>query len=157
MYFDSYGNPFDNPKRKKHHNPKAMAVPVVGKYLQGVGVMDIAGALVGLVAATAIPNLLIKPSTGKTDLSTGQKWAKVGVAAATAIGAGYLMNMVAKGTGKSAIVGGMAGTGVQLLGTLGVKIGELKALPSPGGRATRVGEPLEVPYSGSFPTLTNVT
>ena len=96
-------------------NPAAGVATQVQRWTMGVDLMDVLAAGLGLVLATSIPNQFIKP-TGAASLTTGQKWSKVLIAGVSAVAAGFAVNaMGQRKAAKAAIIGGLAGTGVQAL------------------------------------------
>ena len=117
----SHRNPFGgetlNPRRAR--NPIAGAL---GGLTQGVDVMDGVAAVAGLAAATMLPGVIIKSPTGN-------KFLKVAIAFGAAFGVSMLMRkFVSSKAGNAAIMGGIAGAGVQLLntvrpGTIGGELG----------------------------------
>ena len=131
MYdFNPYGfNP--RRRRRKSRNP-TIAIPGVKKWSQGVDLMDVAGGVAGLAAATMVPGMIIKDTTTAT-----QKFMKVLAAVAAALGVGYIAReVISPSAGKAAIIGGLAGTGSQVIGmTTGLTIGgPRRILLSPGRR-----------------------
>ena len=117
LLYDYYGDPFANPRGRKRGRPRkkkaglfAVGGGQVGKLAQGVDIMDVVGASVGLAAAYMIPPLIVKDTT-----TTVQKMMRIGVAVAAALGAGYVVRAVAPAAGKAAVLGGLAGAGVQTI------------------------------------------
>ena len=102
-------------RRKSVRNPAAGVATQVQRWTMGVDLMDVLAGGLGLVLATSIPNQFIKP-TGAASLTIGQKWSKVLIAAVSAVAAGFAVSaMGQKRAAKSAIIGGLAGAGVQVL------------------------------------------
>jgi len=115
-------------------NPKAMA-GTMREWTQGVDMMDMVAGVSGLAAATMLPGALVK-----ADATMGMKFLKIAIAAGAAIGAGSLArSMISASAGKAAVIGGLAGTGAQVLAvTTGFQIGGgMRMLPA--GRR-RIGE-----------------
>jgi len=139
MYdFNPYGN--YNPKRRKRRsNPSRnpVSVKALKDWTQGVDMTDVVAGAGGLLVSTALPSAVIVPATGAV-LTTGQKWMKVGVAAGAALFAGYVAKVaLSASAGRAAIIGGLAGTGVQALAVAGVEIGGVKQL-GPGRSVGRM-------------------
>lgn len=113
MMENPYGYGFDaapNPRRKKNRRNPAMSLTKPKTWMQGIGVVDIGAAIIGLWAATSIPAMFV------TDTSTtGKKLVKVGVSAASAAVAGFILGMARRDAGRAAALGGFAGTAMQAL------------------------------------------
>ena len=122
--FNQMYNPYRRHRRARR-NPAITGT--VREWSQGVDPMDVVGAGAGLVVATIIPGMIIKDSA-----STINKLLKLGVSALAAFAAGAVGKAaVSTSVGKSAIIGGLAGTATQAL-----------AMFAPGvniGRSTHVG------------------
>ncbi len=161
-------NPWDspNPRHRKHHrrNP-GLSLPVVGNI--GVGLPEILGTSGGLVAAVMIPNLIIKPTAPATTLTTTQKWLKIGIAAAVAVGLGFVgKSLKLKGNiGTAAVAGGLGGVVIQGVSMLVPSLNlpaignSVLALP-PGFRSVSrpLGVPVNIPaQSDDLNIITNVT
>lgn len=130
----------------------------MGGLTQGAGVTDIVAAGGGLVVAGLVPSWVIKPAAGATLTST-QKWTKVGVALAATIAAGYIAKRVAPGAGKAAILGGLAGTLVQVINLAGGNI-PLGGHPAPRqlGAPMMIRAPVPMPVTPfESEIITNVT
>ncbi len=136
---------FENPKRRRHsrrRNPVASSVmpKSIGKYFQGIDLVDAAAATGGLAVTTLVPGMVIK------DTSTAwMKIAKLLVAAAGAVAAGMLASNLKASAGKAALIGGLAGVGSQALSMFtNVKIGSpVKQLGGSGVR--RISDNTNVP------------
>ena len=108
-----------NPRRhRRHHrrNPSLMSSAQISHWTQGVQMEDAAAAVGGLAAAYYLPGVVIKPdATGV--LTSTQKWLRILVAAGAAVGVGYICKEFLKSSaaGKAAVIGGLAGTGVQVI------------------------------------------
>ena len=146
-------NPY-NPRRRRRarRNPLAnpfAATATLKEWTQGVDMMDAAGALGGLAAATMIPGMIIKDTS-----TTGKKVMKLVVALGCAIGAGAIGRSVSSpSVGKAAVIGGVAGTAAQALGLFtSIKVGDKLALSSRrigdtnvlSPRMTREGETVSI-------------
>jgi len=111
---------YGTPRRRKksrgrrstmRRNPSAMAIPLVGQFMpRGIKLMDMVAAAGGLAAVSILPGMIVKDqATG------GQKLLKLGVAFGSAIVAGFAANTISKGSANSAVLGGLAGVGLQVL------------------------------------------
>lgn len=111
--FDYLGNL--HPRRK--HRRTTMRNPLdttlgIGKYTQGVSLMDSGAALIGFMAAGYVPGLIVKDTS-----TTTKKLLKVVTALGTTVATGYALKKMSPSAAKMAVVGGMAGTLVVALGT----------------------------------------
>lgn len=115
-------------------NPIAGAAGAVKGWTQGVGVMDAVAGVGGLALAYWLPGMIIKTAD-----TTTKKVLKVVMGVVAAGGAGYLANAVGgKRLGQAAVIGGLAGTAAQALGTFtNIKIGR----PNPMLGPVRIGYP----------------
>ena len=104
-------NPIENP---------LSGLATVKDWTMDIGVMQAAGGIGGLAAATMIPGAIVKDTT-----TTGKKFLKLLVGFGCAVGAGALGNaMVSREVGQAAVVGGLAGLGASALGAFtSVQIG----------------------------------
>lgn len=139
---DEYGNPiYFGSRRRRGKRVSGNPIRALGlqRWTQGVSAMEAAAAIGGLAAATIIPGMIIK--TAPT--TTGGKVVKVLVSLACAFGAGYVAKNLGARAGQAAVIGGLAGTGVQALGAFtAIKIGS----GSPSIRRA-IGEPITVSQS----------
>jgi len=136
-----FGNPRKRRKSRKRRknpvakvtNPKVMGA-TMKEWTQGVDLMDMVAGAGGLVAASMLPAALIKTDT------TGMKVLKIALALGAAVGAGSLArSMISASAGKSAVIGGLAGTGLQILATTtGVQLLGTQKMLAPARR--RIGE-----------------
>ncbi len=101
-----------NPYRRHRRARRNPAITgTVKEWSQGIDAMDAVGAGAGLVLTTMVPGMIIK----NTD-SVLNKVLKLGISALTAFAAGAVGKAaVSPGVGKSAIIGGLAGTATQAL------------------------------------------
>ena len=133
MYFDEFGNPMRRKRARRRRNPlnSLAGVGAIRGWTQGVDLIDIAAGVGGMAAAAMIPGTVVK--TAETG---GQKFLKVIVAVGCALGAGFLAKTaISPSAGKAAIIGGLAGTGIQVIGMVtGLKLGSPVGLLSSGRR-----------------------
>jgi hypothetical protein len=134
---------YENPKRRRRRrrNPGvAKAVPLQFRhYMTAKGIQEVVAATGGLAASTMIPATFVKDTSTMT-----RKLGKVLVSLMCALGAGAAADMVLRGTGKAATLGGIAGTGALSLGMFtNVQIGAPRKLLT-GTRLTPIGESREV-------------
>ena len=102
-------------RRRNPLNPVA-ALGNLSNMAQGVDATDALAAVGGLAAATMVPGWLIKPAAGTTTLTTMQKLLKVAIAVGSALAAGMAAkSFLSAKAGKAAVIGGIAGTGVQVV------------------------------------------
>ena len=102
----------ENPRRRRRHssrNPVAKSLGGAIPYTQGTDIMEMAAAVGGLAVCGLVPAMVIKPTAGAAGLTDVQKWLKIGVAFALAVGAGMIGKTMK--VGKAALIGGIAGTG----------------------------------------------
>ena len=118
-------------RRRRMRNPVGAAAGALKDWTQGVDITDAAAAVGGFAAASMLPGLLIKPATTGGELTTTQKWLKVGLALGSAIGAGLAAkSFMSAAAGKAAVIGGIAGAGTQLINL--IRPGTItRALPGP--------------------------
>lgn len=107
-----YENPRRGKRRRSRRNPaSALAMPrPLRRWMQGVGFVDVAGAVGGLFATTTIPSMIIT-----TTVTPWQKFSKVAVSLIAAMSAGYIGGQISSSVGKAALLGGLAGFGTQIL------------------------------------------
>ena len=130
---------YENPKRKRRRrrNPAGVAtmrLPGPIRRWIPLSVGEILAATGGLAASTMIPITFVK------DTSTNlRKFGKILVSLAAAAGAGVVSEGLFKGSGKAAMLGGVAGTGAMSLGMFtNVQIGGRRLIQ--GSRTPNLGE-----------------
>lgn len=116
LYENPNENPTENPKRRRRRRRRnvagvaGMRLPKTMRQYVDVNVAEIVAATGGLAAATMIPATFIK------DTSTNlRKLSKLGVSLLAAAGAAAVAEAFAKRSGRAALFGGIAGTGVMSL------------------------------------------
>ena len=112
---------FSNPRRRRRkarrRNPAtALALPKgMQNLMMGVGVEDVIGGGAGLLAATALPGMILPAEP----VTFAQKATRVGVGVLSAIAAGYVADAVAgKRAAKAAVIGGLGGTAILAVNSL---------------------------------------
>ena len=105
-------------RRKKQRNPPG-AMAQVSKLTAGIDLAEIASGVGGYALTAYLPAQLIKPSAGKTTLSTGQQFMRVGIAAGAALLIGWLgTQFLGSKRARGAAFGGMVGAGVLAINTI---------------------------------------
>lgn len=133
-----YENPRRGKKRRRRRNPNG-AVGAITRpfrhYMTAAGLQEVAAATGGLAAATMIPATFVKDTS-----TTLRKLGKVAVSLLCAMGASAVAEAVMRGSGKAAMLGGVAGTGAISLGMFTRwQIGSGRALQT-GSRTLNLGE-----------------
>lgn len=130
---------YENPKRRRRRrrNPAGVAtmrLPTPLRRWIPLSIGEILAAVGGLAASTMIPVTFVK------DTSTNlRKLGKIVVSLGCAAGAGALSEALFKGSGKAAMLGGVAGTGAMSLGMFtNVQIGGRRLIQ--GSRTLNLGE-----------------
>jgi len=109
-----YGNPHRRKSRRSTMSRNPLKLPIIGRIVPaGVGYMDIAAASAGLYAVSIVPGMIVKDTATLTG-----KLLKLGAALATVAGIGMVAGSVARGTKQAAVMGGMAGFGLQALNAI---------------------------------------
>jgi len=130
--FGYYGNPCGR-RRNPKNGRKTVAKGVnIKQWTQGVSLMDVVAGVGGWAAAGMVPGMVIKG----TEVTPTNKILKVLLAIAATAGVGYVAKMaIGAGAAKAAVIGGLAGTGTQLLtSATGMSIGRgVRALPAGRG------------------------
>ena len=104
-------------------------VGAIGKWTQGVGVMEAGFAAAGFIAANRLAPMLVKGTASMTD-----KALRIVAALGSTIAVGYAAKQVmGASAARSAIIGGYAGTVLMAIDSL------KSGMALPMGRAVRMG------------------
>jgi len=129
-------------------------IPFVGTLTQGVGIEDAVAAIAGLALSTVVPGVIVKPAAAGGALTDTQRWMKVLTGVAVALAAGYGAEMVSRGSGKAAVLGGLAGAGVNAINVLKPGIISGPAALNPGVRSAIVRRSVSSPPQEEFASVT---
>ena len=136
-----------NPRGRRSRtmrNPRAMSIPLVGQFMpKGIKAVDMIAAAGGLALVSFLPGMLVK-----TPVTMGQKWLKIGVAFGSALIAGYAANTIAKGSAQSAVLGGLAGVGLQIVESISPGLVPVRGRV-PVGRRIGAAQTVSMPFSRS--------
>jgi len=130
--------------RKGHRrNPVARRIQA-RRLMQGVSMTDVSAGVASGAAALMLPRLVIAPGVATPTMT--QRWMRLGVAAACALGVGWAARQwIGVSAGNAAVVGGLVGTATEAVNLVSPGFiagrGAIRALPAgrPVARATHIG------------------